>query len=101
MAISLDGGPSEELVEHDYSSASESDDEALNESRQESSNAHETMLQEREMVKKTVLEETHKVQLWRRNVVIVMVLTGALVTTLIYLFLKSIDQDAFEDSVST
>ena len=93
-------GRSEAFFEQDGSSAIGSDDEALNESH-EGNHAHEALRQEREIVEKMVLEETHNVRLWRRNVVLVMVLTGALVSAMTYSFLKGIDTEDYEVSAST
>ncbi|CAB9529137.1 Receptor-type guanylate cyclase gcy [Seminavis robusta] len=58
----------------------------------------ETLLNERKIVEKMAQKESQKVKLWRRNVLVVMALTGALVTAMTYIFLDRVDVEDFEAS---
>jgi hypothetical protein len=56
-------------------------------------------LANREEVAKLALQETRNVKVWRRNVILMILAMGALVTSLTYVFLRDEDQEDFETSV--
>ena len=60
-----------------------------------------TMEAEKKFVENLSKRETRKVQIWRRNVLIVLVVTGALLATATYFYLINQDTDDFDSSVST
>ena len=60
-----------------------------------------TMEAEKKFVENLSKTETRKVQIWRRNVLIVLVVTGALLATATYFYLINQDTDDFDSSVST
>jgi hypothetical protein len=62
---------------------------------------HETLAKERQLVEKLAQDETRSVRLWRRNVLIVMILTGSFVTAMAYIFLKQVDTQDYQSSVRT
>lgn len=65
------------------------------------SDPRQTMEAEKQFVEALSKSETRKVRIWRRNVLIVLGVTGALLTTVTYLFLLRQDTDGFDTSVCT
>ena len=60
----------------------------------------DSLVAERRKVQDMAASETKKVRLWRRNVLIIMFLTGAFITAIAYIFLNNNDNEDFEASVS-
>ena len=54
---------------------------------------------DREEIAKLALQETRNVRVWRRNVLLMILLLGATVTTLTFILLRNEDQEDFSTSV--
>ena len=65
-----------------------------------SNNEPESHRQQKEFVKQLAERETRKVNLWRRNVFLVVAATAVFVTSMTFFFLEREDEETFKQSVS-
>jgi hypothetical protein len=83
---------------HDKHTADHDDDDD-DDQTSTSNNTRNKEESNQEEVAKLAQQETKNVQVWRRNVILMILAMGALVTTLTFIFLRDEDQEDFTTAV--